>query len=90
MMPWYALLTIFRVLSISLVIIALPFIWIPIYAFLVLVIICIGFWRTKRNRDFITRGLKSAFTTGFLHISKQHEFNFFTIKNYLFCTLPDS
>ena len=64
MMPWFALLTTFRVLTISLVIVALPIIWIPIYAFLVLIIICIGYWRTKRNRDFSTRGLTSVFTSG--------------------------
>ena len=68
MMPWFALLTIFRVLSISLVIVALPLLWIPIYASLLLVIICVGYYRTKRKGDFITRGLKSAFTSGFSSI----------------------
>ena len=65
LMPWYTFLIVFRVLSISLVIVALPtIIWIPIYALLLLGIIFIGYWKTKRDWDFITRGLKSAFTSG--------------------------
>ena len=65
LMPWYTFLIVFRVLSISLVIVALPpTIWIPIYALLLLGIIFIGYWKTKRDWDFIARGLKSAFTSG--------------------------
>ena len=65
LMPWYTFLIVFRVLSISLVIVALPpTIWIPTYALLLLGIIFIGYWKTKRDWDFITRGLKSAFTSG--------------------------
>ena len=65
LMPWYTFLIVFRVLSISLVIVGLPTtIWIPIYALLLLGIIFIGYWKTKRDWDFITRGLKSAFTSG--------------------------
>ena len=68
-MPLYLFLTIFRALSISLFIVTLPvpFIWIPVYTFLVLVIICIGYHWTSQEKDFITRGLKSAFTSGSSH-----------------------
>ena len=66
LMPLYLFLTIFRALSISLVIVTLPvpFIWVPVYTFLLLVIICIGYHWTSQEKDFITRGLKSAFTSG--------------------------
>ena len=69
LMPWYTFLIVFRVLSISLVIVAVPTtIWIPIYALLLLGIIFIGYWKTKRDWDFITRGFKSAFTSGLDHM----------------------
>ena len=70
-MPLYLFLTIFRVLSICFVIVALPFIWIPIYTFFALIAICIGYIWTSREEDFITRGLKSAFTSGFYSTEKQ-------------------
>ena len=73
-MPLYLFLTIFRVLSISFVIVVLPFIWIPIYSFFALVIICVGYIWTSREEDFITRGLKSAFTSGFIALrNKLHK-----------------
>ena len=67
-------MTIFRVLSISFVIVVLPFIWIPIYSFFAVVIICVGYIKTKRGKTFIMRGLKSAFTSGFIALrNKLHK-----------------
>ena len=63
-MPFYTILTIFRVLSISLAIVTLGYVSIPLYATLLLLIIIIGYNNTSKNADFFVRGLRSAVTTG--------------------------
>ena len=63
-MPFYAILTIFRVLSISFAILTLGYLSIPLYAILLLLIVIIGYNNTSKNADFIVRGLRSAVTTG--------------------------
>ena len=63
-MPFYATLTIFRVLSISLAIVTLGYVSIPLYATLLILIIIIGYNNTSKNADFFVRGLRSAVTTG--------------------------
>ena len=63
-MPFYVILTIFRVLSISLAIVTLGYVCIPLYAILLLLIIIIGYIRTSKDADFVVRGLRSAVTTG--------------------------
>ena len=63
-MPFYTILTIFRVLSISLAIVTLGYVSIPLYATLLILIIIIGYNNTSKNADFFVRGLRSAVTTG--------------------------
>ena len=63
-MPFYTILPIFRVLSISLAIVTLGYVSIPLYATLLILIIIIGYNNTSKNADFFVRGLRSAVTTG--------------------------
>ena len=63
-MPFYTILTIFRVLSISLAIVTLGYVSIPLYATLLLLIIIVGYNNTSKNADFFVRGLRFAVTTG--------------------------
>ena len=65
-MPFYFTLTMFRVLSISIAIEALQWICFLIYPVLLLTIIVIGYRKTSRGKDFLTRGPISALTTGML------------------------
>ena len=66
-MPFYIILTTFRVLSISIAIVALQWICLPIYLVLIVTIVIIGYKKTSKEEDFLTRGLVSAFTTGEYH-----------------------
>ena len=61
---FYLCLTLFRVLTISYVIVAFHYAAILIYAALFLGIIVLGYLRTSREADFIVRGLRSSVTTG--------------------------
>ena len=63
-MAFYVCLTLFRVLTISIVIIAFGYFAIPIYGALFLGIIIIGYNFTSQEGDFIVRGLRSSVTTG--------------------------
>ena len=66
-MPFYILLTIFRVLSMGLIITAFSYYSIIIYFFLYLGIIIIGYMMTGREgkgKKFLTRGFRSSLTTG--------------------------
>ena len=63
-MLFYISLTTFRMLSISFAIVTLGYIVIPLYVFLLLGIIIIGYLKTSKDADFIVRGLVSALTTG--------------------------
>ena len=65
-MPFYFTLTMFRVLSISIAIVALQWRCFLVYLVLLLTIIVIGYKKTSRGKDFLTRGLISALTTGML------------------------
>ena len=65
-MPFYFTLTMFRVLSISIAIVALQWICSLVFPVLLLTIIVIGYKKTSRGKDFLTRGLISALTTGML------------------------
>ena len=67
-MLFYISLTTFRMLSISFAIVTLGYIAIPLYVFLLLGIIIIGYLKTSKDADFIVRGLVSALTTGDSHI----------------------
>ena len=64
---FYLCLTLFRVLTISYVIVAFHYAAILIYAALFLGIIVLGYLRTSREADFIVRGLRSSVTTGLFH-----------------------
>ena len=63
-MPFYFALTTFRVLSLSLIIVSLPYIFIFLYALLVLGIVILGFKKVSNEEGFIARGLRSIVTTG--------------------------
>ena len=65
-MPFYIILTTFRVLSISIAVVALQWICLLIYPVLFLTIIIIGYKKTSNGKDFLTRGLISGLTTGML------------------------
>jgi len=62
-MPFYIILTTFRVLSISIAVVALQWICCLIYPVLFLTIIIIGYKKTSNGKDFLTRGLISTLTT---------------------------
>jgi hypothetical protein len=63
-MPFYILLATFRVLSMTIVISTFKYYSIVFYALAILLIIIIGYLKTSKGKDFLTRGLRSAVTTG--------------------------
>ena len=63
-MPFYIILTTFRVLTISIAVVALQWICCLIYPVLFLTITIIGYKKTSDGKDFLTRGLISTLTTG--------------------------
>ena len=63
-MPFYFALTTFRVLSISLIIVSLPYTFIFLYALAILGIIILGFLMVSNEEGFLARGLRSVVTTG--------------------------
>ena len=63
-MPFYFFLTTFRVLSISLIIVALPYTWIVLYPLFLLGIVVLGYTKTSKEEGFLVRGLRSMVTTG--------------------------
>ena len=63
-MPLYFSLTTFRVLSLSLVIVSLPYTCIILYPLFVLGIIILGYTKAVKEEGFLVRGLRSTVTTG--------------------------
>ena len=72
-MPFYIVLTTFRVLTISIAIVTLQEKCLLIYPALIVTIIIIGYKKTSKGKDFMTRGLISPLTTGTL--------NYFSLKS---------
>ena len=70
-MPFYFALTTFRVLSLSLIIVSLPYIFIFLYALLVLGIVILGFKKVSNEEGFIARGFRSIVTTGNITDARQ-------------------
>ena len=63
-MPFYFFLTTFRVLSISLIIVALPYTCMVLYPLFLLGIVVLGYTKTSKEEGFLVRGLRSMVTTG--------------------------
>ena len=63
-MPFYFFLTTFRVLSISLVIVSLPYTFLILYPLFVLGIVILGYLKTSKQDGFLVRGMRSMVTTG--------------------------
>ena len=63
-MPFYFFLTNFRVLSISLVIVSLPYTFIFLYPLFILGIVILGYLKASKEEGFLVRGMRSVVTTG--------------------------
>ena len=63
-MPFYFFLTTFRVLSISCIIVSLPYTWMVLYPLFLLGIVVLGYTKTSKEEGFLVRGLRSTVTTG--------------------------
>ena len=63
-MPFYFFLTTFRVLSISLIVVALPYTSMVFYPLFLLGIVILGYTKTSKEEGFLVRGLRSTVTTG--------------------------
>merc|ERR550532_1415201 len=62
-MPFYFFLTTFRVLSISLAIVSLPYTIIFLYPLFILGIVILGYLKASKEEGFLVRGMRSLVTT---------------------------